>query len=119
MLLVLLSAPLMSKELNQGNFNLKTPVFTKMKLKYEKCVLTNGKSFAQVSTPEESIKFAPIACKRELLLIKKFFLNSAFKSEFIQELIASIEEGVEIDLVKVVYNEKLFLQNSHRLKVVD
>jgi hypothetical protein len=84
-----------------------TPGFKKMKLKYEKCVLTKGEQFAKVSTPSEAIKFAPIACKREVLAIKQFFLKSAFKKTVITALIDSIKEGVEIDLVNVVYRERL------------
>lgn len=84
-----------------------TPGFNKMKLKYEKCVLKKGAQFAKVSTPSEAIKFAPIACKRELLEIKQFFLNSAFKKMVITALIDSIKEGVEIDLVNTVYRERL------------
>jgi len=84
-----------------------TPGFKKMKLKYEQCVLTQGKKFAKVSTPSEAIRFAPIACKRELLEIKQFFLNSAFKKAVITALIDSIKEGVEIDLVNIVYKERL------------
>jgi hypothetical protein len=84
-----------------------SPGFNKMKLKYEQCVLTKGTQFAKVSTPTEAIKFAPIACKREILEIKQFFLNSAFKKSVITALIDSIKEGVEIDLVNVVYKERL------------
>ncbi len=102
----------LSAELNQAKKFFGTPGFDKMKLKYEQCVLTKGKQFAKVSTPTEAINYAPIACKRELLAIKKFFLNSAFKKDVIQGLIASIKEGVEIDLVNTVYNERLkFLKN--------
>lgn len=90
----------------------KTPGFNKMKLKYEKCVLKKGAQFAKVSTPSEAIKFAPIACKRELLEIKQFFLNSAFKKTVITALIDSIKEGVEIDLINAVYTERLkYLKN--------
>jgi hypothetical protein len=84
-----------------------TPGFNKMKLKYEQCVLKKGAQFAKVSTPTEAIKFAPIACKREILEIKQFFLQSAFKKTVITALIDSIKEGVEIDLVNVVYKERL------------
>ena len=84
-----------------------TPGFDKMKLKYEKCVLKKGAQFAKVSTPTEAIKFAPIACKREILEIKQFFLKSAFKKTVITALIESIKEGVEIDLVNTVYRERL------------
>lgn len=89
-----------------------TPGFNKMKLKYEECVLKKGIEFAKVSTPTEAIKFAPIACKREILEIKQFFLNSAFKKTVITALIDSIKEGVEIDLVNAVYKERLkYLKN--------
>lgn len=89
-----------------------TPGFNKMKLKYEECVLKKGIQFAKVSTPTEAITFAPIACKREVLEIKQFFLNSAFKPDVITALIDSIKEGVEIDLVNLVYKERLkYLKN--------
>jgi len=92
-----------------GNHNklFSTPGFNKMKLKYETCVLRKGTEFAKVSTPTEAIQFAPIACKREILEIKQFFLNSAFKKSVITALIDSIKEGVEIDLVNAVYKERL------------
>ena len=79
---------------------------------FEECVLEKGIQFAKVSTPTEAITFAPIACKREILEIKQFFLNSAFKPDVITALIDSIKEGVEIDLVNVVYKERLkYLKN--------
>ena len=106
-LLLIITPTSISAELGQAKQLFGTPHFDKMKLKYEQCVLKKGKQFAKVSTPSEAIKFAPIACKRELLIIKKFFLNSAFKESVIQGLVTSIQEGVEIDLVNTVYNERL------------
>jgi len=95
------------QEFGQSKKLFSTPGFKKMKLKYEQCVLSKGELFAKVSTPSEAIKFAPIACKREILEIKQFFLNSAFKKAVITALIDSIKEGVEIDLVNIVYKERL------------
>ncbi|NQZ23106.1 MAG: hypothetical protein HRT53_13755 [Colwellia sp.] len=95
------------QEFGQTKQFFNTPGFKKMKLKYEQCVLSKGEQFAKVSTPSEAIKFAPIACKREILKIKQFFLNSAFKKTVITALIDSIKEGVEIDLVNIVYKERL------------
>ena len=101
-----------SQEFGYSKQLFSTPGFKKMKLKYEKCVLAKGALFAKVSTPTEAIKFAPIACKREILEIKQFFLKSAFKKTIITALIDSIKEGVEIDLVNTVYNERLkYLKN--------
>jgi hypothetical protein len=106
--LFLFAMPLVNgQEFGHSKQFFNTPGFKKMKLKYEQCVLTKGKKFAKVSTPSEAIKFAPIACKRELLEIKQFFLNSAFKKTVITALIVSIKEGVEIDLVNIVYSERL------------
>lgn len=111
-LLLIMSPISIAGDLNQAKQFFNTPGFDKMKLKYERCVLTKGVLFAKVSTPTEAITFAPKACKRELLEIKQFFLNSAFKKNVIEGLIASIKEGVEIDLVNKVYNERLkFLKN--------
>jgi len=106
-------SPLVSgQEFGYSNKFFNTPGFDKMKLKYEKCVLKKGTLFAKVSTPSEAIKFAPVACKRELLEIKQFFLKSAFKKTVINALIDSIKEGVEIDLVNTVYKERLkYLKN--------
>ena len=95
------------QEFGQTKQLFSTPGFKKMKLEYKQCVLSKGEQYAKVSTPSEAIKFAPIACKRELLKIKQFFLNSAFKQTVITALIDSIKEGVEIDLVNIVYKERL------------
>jgi len=108
MFLFLFITPLVNgQEFGNSNQFFSTPGFKKMKLKYETCVLKKGAQFAKVSTPMEAIKFAPIACKREILEIKQFFLNSAFKKIVITALIDSIKEGVEIDLVNTVYKERL------------
>lgn len=107
LLLLLFSSLLLAGEFSQANNLTKTPEFKKMKRLYERCVLAKGVQYAKVSTPAEAIKFAPIACKRELLAIKKFFLNSAFKKEVINALVGSVKEGVEIDLINAVYNERL------------
>ncbi|PCI62804.1 MAG: hypothetical protein COB35_02585 [Gammaproteobacteria bacterium] len=101
------SLPIMANEFSQANKLSKTPGFDKIKLTYEKCVLTKGVRFAKVSTLSETIKFAPLACKRELLAIRKFFLHSAFKQAVIIELVDSIRAGVEIDLINTVYKERL------------
>jgi hypothetical protein len=112
-ILFLIFIPLINgQEFGNQNPFFNTPGFNKMKLKYETCVLRKGTQFAKVSTPTEAIKFAPIACKREILEIKQFFLNSAFKKTVITALIDSIKEGVEIDLVNAVYKERLkYLKN--------
>jgi len=81
--------------------------FEKLKTAYVECVLSKGVLYSKVSSVTESVQFAPIACKRKLLQIKHVYLNSAFKKEVIAELIESIREGVEIDLVKEIYKEKL------------
>jgi hypothetical protein len=105
--LLLLPCTLHANELSHADKIIKTPEYKKMKLQYEKCVLAKGIEFSKVSAPLEAIRFAPIACKRELLTIKKFFLASAFKGVVINALVESIKEGVEIDLVNTVYKERL------------
>jgi len=108
-MLVLLSLAAATKadEINELNNLTKTPEFEKMKATYEQCVLKKGVKFVKVSTPAEAINYAPIACKRELLVIKRFFLNGAFKTEILNALLESIKEGVEIDLINAVYDEKI------------
>jgi len=85
----------------------KTPEYNKIKKTYERCVIQKGIEFVKVSSPTEAIQYAPIACKRELLSIKQFFLSSAFKNEIINALVESVKEGAEIDLVNAVYRERL------------
>ncbi|SFB98456.1 hypothetical protein [Pseudoalteromonas denitrificans] len=105
--IVIFSNCAFANELSQAHKVTKTPEYIKMKKQYEKCVLRKGIEFVKVSSPSEAIQYAPIACKRELLTIKQFFLGSAFKTEVINALVQSVKEGVEIDLVNSVYKERL------------
>jgi hypothetical protein len=102
-----LSMPVFAQDFSQANSMAQSAEVEKMKAKYESCVIKKGIAYAKVSTVTEAIKFAPIACKRELLAIKKFFLNSAFKTSIITDLVDSVRAGVEIDLIKKIYSEKL------------
>lgn len=81
--------------------------YEKLKASYRLCVIEKGKRFATVSEVDSAIKYAPIACKRELLQMKQFLLAGAFQIEVINQLIRSVEEGVAIDLVIQVYDAKL------------
>jgi len=102
-----LSSTVQADAINELNNLTKTPEFEKMKATYEQCVLKKGVKFVKVSTPAEAINYAPTACKRELLVIKRFFLSGAFKAEILNALLESIKEGVEIDLINAVYDEKI------------
>jgi hypothetical protein len=86
--------------------------YDKLKNTYRECVMRKGATFVSVSSVESAIKYAPLACKRELLSIKQFFLSGAFKMNIISQLIESVEQGVEIDLVNLVYAEKLKIQKN-------
>ncbi len=81
--------------------------YESLKEAYRACVLTKGKQFILVNSIDSTIKHAPIACKRELLLVRQFLLSSAFKVDVIDQLMASVDEGVEIDLVNEVYGHVL------------
>jgi len=105
--LLFISTHLYANDLSQANKMTKTPEYNKIKKAYVTCVIQKGKEFIKVSSPSEAIKYAPIACKRELLAIKQFFLSSAFKNEIINALVQSVKEGTEIDLVNAVYKERL------------
>lgn len=102
-----LSMPVAAEQFSQANNMTNSAEVEKMKAKYQSCVLEKGVAYAKVSTVTEAIRFAPIACKRELLAIRKFFLNSAFKEQIITDLVDAVRAGVEIDLVKKIYHEKL------------
>lgn len=88
--------------------------YEKLKAAYRICVIEKGRRYATVSEVDSAIKYAPIACKRELLFIKQFLLAGAFQIEVINQLIRSVEDGVNIDLVIQVYDTKLNKQPSIR-----
>lgn len=74
---------------------------------YRACVVAKAKLYLKVNSIDSTIAHAPIACKRELLSIRQFLLSGAFKVDVVNQLIDSVREGVEIDLVNSVYDEVL------------
>lgn len=75
--------------------------------KYRECVVNKASLYLKVNDINSTITHAPIACKRELLSIRQFLLSGAFKVEVVDQLMESVREGVEIDLVNHVYGEVL------------
>ena len=75
--------------------------------KYRACVLDKGSLYLQVNDINSAIAHAPIGCKRELLSVRQFLLSGAFKVEVVDQLMDSVREGVEIDLVNHLYAELL------------
>jgi len=87
------SQQLQSKELNS------------IKKRYEECVFKRGKELIQISSLRDAMEYAPMACRRDLLQTKKYLLASAFKVEVIDQLVSSIEEGINIDLANLLIDE--------------
>lgn len=90
---------------------LQSEALQKIKADYEKCVFDKGKKILVYAGFTEAVEYAPLACRKLLLQSKKYLLNSAFKVEVTNELVSSIEEGVQIDLVNVLITE---LENNGR-----
>lgn len=82
-------------------------VFTQHKEKYTKCVLEKAEAFAQVTDLDTTFKYAPMACRRDLLQIKKMLIGGPYKIEVIDQLVESVQEGVEIDMVNHIFNKKI------------
>ena len=82
-----------------------------IKKKYETCVFLNGSTLLNHTSFRDAMEFAPMACRKELLMAKKFLLDSAFKLEVIDQLVSSIEEGVKIDLAGRLIKQ---LENSEK-----
>lgn len=70
----------------------------KIKKNYQQCVLEKGKLLIKKSNLRDAMDFAPLACKKDLLQAKKYFLDHSIKIEVIDQLVDSIEVGVKIDL---------------------
>lgn len=102
-LLLLLSMPAGANELSAVKKATQSKEYEALKVAYRDCVINKGTSFIQVNSIDSTIRHAPIACKRELLSIRQFLLSSAFKVDVIDQLMVSVAEGVEIDLVNEVY----------------
>lgn len=81
--------------------------YIKLKSKYESCVFAKGLKFAKATDIQLAITYAPKACERDLLQIKKFYLNGPYKIEVINELVESVKQGVEIDLVNNLFEAKI------------
>ncbi|GGF79557.1 hypothetical protein GCM10011338_34880 [Alteromonas lipolytica] len=74
---------------------------------YRACVVKKASLYLKVNDIDSTIAHAPLACKRELLSIRQFLLSGAFKVEVVDQLMESVREGIEIDLVNHVYTEAL------------
>ena len=70
----------------------------KIKKNYEQCVFAKGKLILKKSNLRDAMDFAPLACKKDLLQAKKYFLDHSIKIDVIEQLVDSIEEGIKIDL---------------------
>jgi hypothetical protein len=70
----------------------------KIKKDYEQCVFKKGKLILKKSNLRDAMDFAPLACKKDLLQAKKYFLDRSINIEVIEQLVDSIEEGIRIDL---------------------
>lgn len=81
--------------------------FNQHKEKYTKCVLEKAEAFSQVSDLDTAFKYAPIACRRDLLQIKKMLIGGPYKIEVIDQLVESVQEGVEIDMVNHIFANKI------------
>ncbi len=84
---------------------LQSEALQRIKATYEECVFDKGKKILVHASLTEAVEYAPLACRKLLLQSKKYLLNSAFKVEVTNELVESIEEGVQIDLVNVLIDE--------------
>jgi hypothetical protein len=81
--------------------------FNRMKANYRACVMTKGSGLMAVTDFETAVEYAALACRRSLLQIKRYMLGSAFKVEVVDDLLASVAEGVKIDLVNLLLDEML------------
>lgn len=106
-ILVISSWPLMAQEYSGVKKATESKEYEDLKRKYRDCVVANGVLYVKVAPIDSAINHAQISCKRELLSIRQFLLSGAFKVEVIDQLIGSVREGTEIDLVNSVYDEVL------------
>ena len=90
---------------------LDSPEFDRMKQRYQRCVLVKGSQLLGVTPFAQAVELAPVACHRDLLKIKQFMLSSAFKADVMEDLLGAIAEGVRIDLVNSLLDEKLREEN--------
>ncbi|WP_339723244.1 hypothetical protein [uncultured Paraglaciecola sp.] len=78
--------------------SLNSAELVKIKKNYEKCVFEKGKLILKKSNLRDAMDFAPLACKKDLLQAKKYFLDRSISIEVLDQLVDSIEEGIKIDL---------------------
>lgn len=98
---IILSLAVFSSTANQGTTSsgsLNSAELDKIKKHYEQCVFAKGQLILKMSNFRDAMDFAPLACKKDLLQAKKYFLDRSIKIEVIDQLVDSIEEGIKIDL---------------------
>ena len=71
----------------------------RLKDQYRRCVKKKGADLMSVSDFSTAVKYAPVACRRNYFAIRMFLFGSAFKAEVSHELIASVEAGIEIEMI--------------------
>ena len=104
---VLCVCPVSSFSAGMGRQSLlRSEEFVRLKGLYQDCVLAKGSRMMTAFGFETAVEYAPVACKRDLLKMKRMMLDSAFKRDVIDGLMASIAQGVEIDLVNALLQEK-------------
>jgi len=78
-----------------------------LKGKYRSCVMEKGAQLVKVADFDAAVKYAPKACKRHFLEIRRFFFGNPFQLEISNELLASVNEGIEIDLINYLIKVKM------------
>jgi len=78
-----------------------------LKGNYRSCVMNKGAELVRVSDFDTAVKYAPKACKRHFLEIRRFFFGNPFQLEISNELLASVNEGIEIDLINYLIKVKM------------
>ncbi|MFT5694028.1 MAG: hypothetical protein ACI92E_003371 [Oceanicoccus sp.] len=79
----------------------------RLKTNYRNCVMEKGKALISVSDFDTAMKYAPIACKRNFLEIRRFFFGNPFQMEMSNDLLDSVSAGIEIDLINYLLDFKL------------
>lgn len=71
-----------------------------LKNRYRRCVLGKAEKIYTISDFATAMEYAPIACKRDFLSIRMFYLRrGAFDAEISADLLNSVKAGIEIDAV--------------------
>ena len=97
----------MSQPAEQSRPLLESEEFAEAKASYRDCVLEKGVQLMSVTDFDTAVRYSPLVCRRGLLQIKRYMLDSAFKMEVMDSLLESIAEGVKIDLANRLLSEKL------------